>query len=269
MTEISMPWSGSSIGDCGPYTDDQWTDMQRKIVQNNRIVDGVILGYGNGLLVTNTSGTTIRVATGAALVDGKFYENTANIDFTIVLTPGTYYLVVLGKDFLAQEVRAAIKGPYIVSPDPVTQTDGVMWEIKIATIAITGGPTVTITDERVYISTTSPVFHRQGGLASDWDIDGQVNYYPNLIRIQGGCRRVIHTDPHVQTFGPITITFPKPFIYSPLVYVTVQNGNIEEIIFPYILQNTLVASCSVSGWSPSLITADFKLHWLAIGRLAL
>jgi len=152
MAQSSLPWGGTVTGDAGPYTDDQWSDTWRKLFARDRTLEGVFQNHLNELIVTNPAGTTIRVRSGAAVVDGKFYENTADVDL-VGAAPGggsNFYTVVLRKGFAAQTVIAALLGPDIATPPIVTQADGVTWEIAIATVEITSGGTVTITDVRVY-----------------------------------------------------------------------------------------------------------------------
>lgn len=152
MAETSLPWGGVAVGDAGPYTDDQWTDVWRKLFTRDRTVEGVLPDYLNELAVTNPAGLTIRVASGGAVVDGKFYNNTANVDFAGAAPGGgsNFYNVVLHKDFAAQTVRLSLLGPNVAAPDAPTQADGVDWEISIATVEITSGSVVTVTDARAY-----------------------------------------------------------------------------------------------------------------------
>ncbi len=152
MAETSLPWGGIAVGDSGPYTDDQWTDIWRKLFTRDRTLEGVLPDYLNELAVTNPAGVTIRVASGGAVVDGKFYQNTANVDFAGAAPGGgsNFYTVVLDKDFAAQEVRLSLLGPNVVAPPAVTQVDGVDWEVAIYTVEITSGSVVTVTDVRIY-----------------------------------------------------------------------------------------------------------------------
>lgn len=152
MTETSLPWGGTTVGDFGPYTDDQWSDVWRKLFTRDRTTEGVFPDYLSELAVTNPAGLTIRVASGGAVVDGKFYDNTANVDFAGVAPGGgsNFYNVVLRKGFAAQTVRLALLGPNVVSPDTPTQSDGVTWEVSIATVEVTSGSVVTITDARSF-----------------------------------------------------------------------------------------------------------------------
>jgi hypothetical protein len=157
MTQTSLPWAGSATGDAGPYTDDQWTDMFRKLFLRDRDVEGVLAGYLNELEVTGTA-SPVAVNTGAAVVDGKFYESDASENVTIP-TPSSNTrvdLITLQKDFSAQTVRiyrhAGSEGAGAPSP---TQTDGTTWEIVLAEASITTGGVITITDKRNFA--TSPL----------------------------------------------------------------------------------------------------------------
>jgi len=153
MTEKSFYWANTAIGDgsLSPYDNDEFSDIWRKLFTADRAVQGHIDGYENSLEVSNPSGNTIRVNTGAALVDGKFYETTAVVDNSIS-TPAAATRkdrIVLRKSWASQTVRVAvltgIEGGSIPS---LTQTDGLTWEIPLATISITTGGAITVTDER-------------------------------------------------------------------------------------------------------------------------
>ncbi len=153
MAETSFYWGGTTIGDAtdSPYDNDEFSDIWRKLFQRDRTTQGPIDGYENELEVTNTAGLTIRVATGAALVDGKFYENDANID-TLLVAPIVLTRVdrvVLRKLWGTQTVRVfIIAGVEGAGVPALTQTDGVTWDVPLAQVSITTGSVVTITNER-------------------------------------------------------------------------------------------------------------------------
>lgn len=154
MAEDSFFWAGTTTGDAGPYSDDEFSDFIRDLLQEDRTTQGVLTGVLNELEVTNPAATTIRVASGKALVDGKLYSNTANVDFSISapVSGSNYYRIALSKDFSAQTVRATRLGPSTSAPPALTQTDGTKWEISLATVQITSGGIVTITDTRDFNS---------------------------------------------------------------------------------------------------------------------
>lgn len=150
MTEKSYPWGGETIGDCGPYTNEEWSDMYRRMFIHAGPNGSFLYNLGNLLEVTAPAGTTIRINTGYANVHGVFYINSASVDLTVV-QPGSgsnYYRVVLRKDWSAQTVRLALTDPDTVSFPAVEQVDGDIWEISLAGVQITSAGAVTITDER-------------------------------------------------------------------------------------------------------------------------
>jgi len=159
MAQYSYYWGGTTVGDAtlAPYDDDEFSDNWALLHTHSRVYQGVIYTatttYSSMLACTNPAGTTIRIANGAALVDGKIFKNTANVDFA-VSAPGAgtnYYTVVLQKDFAAQTVRLAMLGPNALAYPTVTQNDGVLWEVAIWRVAITNAGAITITDVRVCI----------------------------------------------------------------------------------------------------------------------
>lgn len=263
MAELSLPWANNGIGDGQSYDDDEWSDWQRKLWQSDRTVQGVVPGYANELLVSNPAGVTIRVATGAAFVDGKFYENDANVDNSIT-APGAgsnYYTVVLQKDWAAQTVRIALLGPDASSPPTVTQTDGTLWEISIATVQITSGSVVTVTDKRRYIGMNKavPLVAWQSGFDSDYSqTPGTTNWTPVAPRMQGG---LIRWTGAASASGTKAVTFPKPFFYAPAVLIQPQTSYLS----------TSIVSISTTGFTLSWNTIDGStqtvndFQWIAIG----
>lgn len=163
MTEKSWFWSGEVAGDAtdAPYSADEFTDVMRKLLLKDRTDQGYIEGFTNELVVSNPAGNTIRVATGAAVVDGNFYESDANVD-NVIATPGgatRIDRVVLRKSWAAQTVRVTIiTGIEGGGAPALVQVDGTTWDIPLAQVSITVAPAITITDERVLARTPlSPV----------------------------------------------------------------------------------------------------------------
>lgn len=264
MAEISLPWANNGVGDGQAYDDDEWSDWQRKAFTSDRTTQGVIAGYANTLTVSNPAGNTIRVATGAAWVDGKFYETDANVDNTIS-TPvsGSYfYRIVLQKSWAAQTVRIAVLGPDVASPPAVTQTDGTTWEISLATVESTSGAVVTVTDTRAYASSslTAPLIARQGGAVSDWGTTpGTTTYVPTSPFIQCG---MIQWTGAAAAGGSKTITFPKAFNKVPLLFIQPTDGNVTTAVF------SPSASAPVFSWADQTGTTrtDTEFYWWAIGE---
>ena len=118
-----------------------------------RGLDGVATSYLNGLAVTAGSGK-VTVGTGGALVDGKWYTNSAAIDHTISSpTAGTERIdrIVLRATWSNYTVRCVkLAGTASSSPKPpaLTQTRGTTFEISLAQVRVTSAGVITVTDER-------------------------------------------------------------------------------------------------------------------------
>lgn len=264
MTQTSLPWANNGIGDGQPYDDDEWSDWQRKLFTHDRTLQGVVPGYANDLAVSNPAGNTIRVATGAALVDGKFYETDANVDNTIT-TPGAgsnYYRFVLQKDWALQTVRVAVLGPDAASPPVVTQTDGTLWEISLATVQITSGAVVTVTDTRRYVGLTMApgLVAWQSGAANDWvATPGTTDWVPPAAKMQGG---LIRWTGAASATGTKSVTFPKAFMRAPAVFIQPQTSGLSTSIFASSTTAFSLAFGTIDG--STITTADFQ--WWAIGE---
>lgn len=153
MTETSIPWPATGGGDAGTYSDDQWSDIWRKLFTRDRTSEGVIQGFTNELAVSGVT-SPVSIATGAAIVDGKYYENDVATT-KVIATPSTgnsrIDLVVLRKGWVAQTVRiTVITGTPSATPSrpSLTQSDGTTWDIELAELIITDAGNITVTDNR-------------------------------------------------------------------------------------------------------------------------
>lgn len=158
MAESSRPWPGDSgasgVGDCGPYSADQWDDVWEALfVQDNSASEGVLAGVLNELAQSNPSANTVRIAPGVALVKGKTYLNSANVDVNVP-TPSVQTRIdriVLRSDWTAQTVRVTrIAGTEGGGAPAITQTDGNTWDLKLCQVSISTGGAISLTDERAY-----------------------------------------------------------------------------------------------------------------------
>lgn len=183
MAESSWLWDGNSssggAGDCGPYAAGDYDDINEILWTGpNAATAGVRPRYGNMLLVEAGSGK-VTVASGAAIVKGKPYKNTASVDVSIP-TPSAstrYDRVVLRADYTAQTVRITrIAGSEGGSAPAITQSDGVTWDLKLAVVKITTGGIITIeTDER------RPIDQGMGAMPGEmrmWDGSLSGSAYP-------------------------------------------------------------------------------------------
>lgn len=153
MVEISRPWNGTVTGDAGPYSDTDWQTLWQAIIGfgANRANSGVFLMSGtepnDGLKVQAQAGptTSVDVLQGAALVQGIAYLS----DATEVFTPAANASgnpridsIVLQADYALQTVRLVLKqGTPAASPvaPSLTQSAGVMWEIRVADLTLANG----------------------------------------------------------------------------------------------------------------------------------
>jgi len=154
MTEKSMLWAAPTSGDgTAAYTEAETTRLFRYLVGGDPANEGVLKLVDNGLEVTGTS-SPLAVNTGAALVYGYFYWNTASVNVA-VSTPvvgTTGHRVVLQLSDSAQTVRIALisSADGISAYPALTQSAGVTWEIPLANLTITTGGVITVVDARGY-----------------------------------------------------------------------------------------------------------------------
>ena len=160
MAEYSLPWPGVTIGDAGPYSDEDWHYTwgmlfgSQTVPYNNR---GVIRNWLNELEVTDGGANTADVDTGAGLVYGKFYRNTAVVNLNIPSSVGAWRedLVCLQANWTTQTIRIyRHNNPADGAPYPApTQASGATWEIPLAAVRINNAGAITlITDLRDYVS---------------------------------------------------------------------------------------------------------------------
>ncbi len=155
MAEKSILWTTGATGDgASPYTQAESIRWRRQEMVGDDALEGVLKGYENDLEVTGAV-TPIQINTGAAIVYGFPYWNTAAVNKTISTPAGNtrFDRVVLQADWTAQTIRIAVLGGVegAGTPPAVTQTDGVTWEITLATFSITTGGTITVTDARSFL----------------------------------------------------------------------------------------------------------------------
>jgi len=172
MAETSGPWDGVAVGDAvrAPYNASEWDD-QFEDMFNSDVNLGVLANRGGDLAGSILGANQFRIASGAALVKGKWYRNTANVDFAPVsATAGNWRRdrIVLSSTWaninsaardpaiqLAQTIRLIrlINPAENAAAPAVTQTDGVLWEIPLYQINISDAGVVTIqSDDREFIT---------------------------------------------------------------------------------------------------------------------
>jgi hypothetical protein len=151
MAESSMLWTTNNTGD-GPtagYTQTQLFQMMRSFARTANL-GGVFPDVLNELAVTGTA-TPVAVNTGQAICYGIPYFNSAAVNVAIA-TPASLTRVdriVLRASWAAQTVRITrIAGTEGAGTPAMTQSAGTTWDIPLATVSITTGGVITVTDAR-------------------------------------------------------------------------------------------------------------------------
>lgn len=284
MAESSRFWITNNTGD-GPssgYTQQQFYDFMRKtFITDQEASEGVLKGTGNALAVSGTS-SPLTVETGAAMVYGFFYENTAALTLAVttpsVGTTGGH--VILRASWSAQTVRAvAVRNTDGTAAIPsLTQSAGTTWEIRLATFTITTGGVITVTDARSYCHFGTAVnlsmldsdivipnfTRRQGGSSSQWSTDGTTTYIPASVKLQAG---VIKYTGSAVSEGTVSVTFPAAFGVAPIILATAwhSDGDTGIAVGPYSILSD-GSGCSFWWQTADASTkTNVIINWLAIG----
>ncbi len=150
MTQVSYPWFGIATGDAGPYTFAQWNTMYRAIFGEDRDDYGVIQNVENELAITiSATGPpdTIQMDIGAAFIHGMYFSSDALETEVVPTSAAGTYQAVLVKNWSTQTVRFDVR-----IGASLTQTDGVLWEIPLATFQVDAAGNVTaLADLRQFI----------------------------------------------------------------------------------------------------------------------
>jgi hypothetical protein len=139
MAETSRFWTTNGTGDgpSGGYTQQQFYDFLRRVfLKDDEATQGILKNVLNQLAVTSPSATNIDVATGAAMVHGFYYENTAVLNLSFSAPAATTGgRVILTANWAAQTVRASVllNTSGVTSPPTMTQSAGTTWQISLAT----------------------------------------------------------------------------------------------------------------------------------------
>lgn len=150
-------WTTDGTGD-GPdpgYTQANLNQIYRMMFCGNTADEGVLKNYLNELAVTNSTGRTMSVNTGGALVYGFPYYNSsaATVDLAHPVVGTTGYRIVLRAGYAAQTIRVTkIESADGTAAIPaMTQNAGVTWDLPLAEGTITTGDVITVTDDRVFL----------------------------------------------------------------------------------------------------------------------
>jgi len=191
MTQISRPQNGrlgDGFVDAGGYNAQQWARVYNIITMTDETTQGVAV-HLNNLAVTNPTGTTIRVASGAALVRGHAFFNedqtTPSADSNVDFAPSTPAADRIDRVVLVQNNTDASYDTNLQFPTDLTNYGGTasvpgqtcrlailtgveggamrslvqdaalvgnIWMIEIARYTITSAPAISsMTDQRQFV----------------------------------------------------------------------------------------------------------------------
>lgn len=207
MAERSRFWDGTTLGDAtvAPYdAATEFSEVMMAISGTDGYTNrGVMLGSASGALQSSIPvAGTLRVAAGAALVYGAWYDNTANVDITVP-TPSVSTRIdriVLRKSWAAQTVRITrIAGAEGGAAPALVQTAGTTWDLPLCQVSTTTGGVNTITDQRNWslgVGTAVSPWHPSfpvvqiGGAAAAWGMAGNPGMWLTSNSYYNGTNRL-------------------------------------------------------------------------------
>lgn len=287
MAEFSGLWStGMGSGDSQVSYTQLQDSLRSQVMAACNGFEGVAPGYLNSLAGTVTGANAVQIDTGGALVDGKYYNNSAAVSVNIPSTV-TYTRIdriVLRANWAAYTVRIyRIAGTEASSPTPpaIVQTPGTTYDIKLVQALVNTSGTVTLTDERILTQVqtagiansavttakitdanvtyaklaiyASKVTNRQGGNSGNWSTPGTTNFTPTGVRFECGSATI-------GAGSTANIYFGSLFSGEPLVFVIIISASgFTQVIPSY--DHFVVATYDHNG----IALPNVTIFWLAIG----
>ena len=156
MAEDSILWTtnGTGDGEVTGYTQSELIRWMRQSFINDPTNEGVCKNWQNELEVAGVA-TPITVDTGAAYVYGFPYWNLIAAVNVAVPSPTVNTridYIVLRASWAAQTIRVTrIAGVEGGGAPALVQTDGVTWDMPLATISTTIAGVITVTDAREFL----------------------------------------------------------------------------------------------------------------------
>jgi hypothetical protein len=161
MTELSSFWFGTGVGDA-PADDNssqEYSDIFSKFLGSHYAAGYVFPGYGTNLRVQANSPAAMNVIlkSGAALVQGRIYENTADNTLTIAAADVTnprldrVVIQITFSDTTGQTIRAVVlTGTPAATPSlPALTQNATTYEVPLFYIWVAASAT-TIGDESIH-----------------------------------------------------------------------------------------------------------------------
>jgi hypothetical protein len=228
--------------------------------------EGVAPRYLNACAPSSTGANNCRIASGGAMVDGKPYNNTDNVDVTIPsATAGNTRIdrVVLRADWSAQTVRVTrIAGVDSGSPSApaIVQTSGTTYDITLARVTVTDAGAITLVDERVMAAMFT---HYQGGSSTRWDTPGTANAVVNGVRMVAGTAEMTFA---AEPSKSVNITFPSGwFDYEPLVIAVAATDAFGVVVTVKAASDPLQSTLYAITRTGDNYTGTIEVNWIALG----
>lgn len=144
MTEISRPWNGITIGDAGPYSSADWSQLWQQLFLAYADNAGVIPGIDDDLAVVATSpdSNQVSVSAGAAIVRGRWYYNDTDELVSIAANASgstRFDIVYLERHVTNQEVRLGLIQGTPGSGLPSLTQNAIVWQIPLAYVTVANG----------------------------------------------------------------------------------------------------------------------------------
>lgn len=158
MAELSGFWTtgGSTGHQQASYTQSQMAIASRVYAACFGF-EGVALDYLNELAGTVTGANTVRINTGVAMVDGRWYINDAAKDVNIPSAIGAgntridrIVLRCTNSGYIVKITRIAGTDAAEPSPPAITQNSGSVYDITLYQALVDTAGNVQLTDERVF-----------------------------------------------------------------------------------------------------------------------
>lgn len=204
MTQISGFWTTDASTPTGhqvaSYTQTHWSTAIT-IMAACSGHEGIAHEQLNEFDATVPSANTVRVQSGQAIVDGRWYESNDNEDVTIPDAVGAGNTridrVVLRTDWASFETTIhRIAGTDAVTPSApaLTQTSGTMWDMPLYQALVNTSGTVTLTDERYWATWDKPevVYWRVYERDIDLEVGDGADYFRIPALLDGKIIKSVH-----------------------------------------------------------------------------
>ena len=284
MTETSYHWDGTAIGDAtlAPYHYQAWNKWWSSILVMDKTLQGVFPSlnpdFNGNLECTDVGGNNLQIDTGIAMVDGTLYFNDAAI--TINLPPpgaGTdYWIIILRKDYGAYTVRATKVGPVAGGPFPSLTQDAAgvtQWEILLAEVWMSSTGTMTIFDQRQWISRPEmrflwiPVMDASEGANKLYPEDAQIELVAGLDTVCHGA----FACPQDKTKDTVAYLYSACEIASGAIgdVSTIVAANWGNLLAGTVASRTAAKSVSSATIRSSNNTTGQELFWNGAGYVTI